>query len=271
MKWVQSSFPLFFSCVFYASMPVLVKGLVLLRFSSLSTSRQDHLVAHRVGTWKTGRFAGQDFPLQSDGTRRYPADQRLTPHEQRREADGSLRFVYGASIRSCRTCRLREQCQWNGSAPAKLRHVSVLLHPLLVGSAPLLWRDWSRRAHRRKCQHLVRHQRIKLSLPPPATASPGAADLILSRAQRARARLFWAERLARNARSTAGGQVTIKLFGVPRDFALVDWPHARFKRVGPIFENRSDSLYDLQGAPLVGKTDRDLDRTSCTTPVCDGP
>jgi hypothetical protein len=44
----------------------------------------------QVGSaWKAGRFAGQDFALQPDGTLRCPADQKLTPHEQRREADGS--------------------------------------------------------------------------------------------------------------------------------------------------------------------------------------
>ncbi|HJT55369.1 MAG TPA: hypothetical protein VJ761_02650, partial [Ktedonobacteraceae bacterium] len=71
--------------------------------------------------WKTGRFSGQDFTLQPDGTLRCPADQKLIPHEHRREADGSLRVVYGASLRSCRPCPLREQCQWNGSATAKPR------------------------------------------------------------------------------------------------------------------------------------------------------
>src|SRR6266699_2778480 len=91
--------------------------------------------------WKTGRFAGQDFTLQPDGTLQCPADQQLTPHEHRREADGSLRVVYGASIRRCRPCPLREQCQWNGSATAKPRQVSVLLHPLQVGRAPLRLRE----------------------------------------------------------------------------------------------------------------------------------
>jgi len=62
--------------------------------------------------WKAGHFSGQDFALQPDGTLRCPADQKLFAHEQRREADGSLRVVYGASIRSCRPCPLREQCQW---------------------------------------------------------------------------------------------------------------------------------------------------------------
>src|SRR5436189_95906 len=135
--------------------------------------------------WKAGRFAGQDFVLQPDGTLRCPVDQKLIPHEQRREADGSLRVVYGASIRRCRPCLLREQCQWNGTATAKPRQVSVLLHPLQVGSAPLLWRDWSRRLHRRACQQLVRHQRMEMSLSPPAAASSGKAEVILSRAQRA--------------------------------------------------------------------------------------
>ena len=70
--------------------------------------------------WKQGRFSGRDFPLQSDGTLRCPAEQTLIPHERRRETDGSLRVVYGASIRSCLPCLLREQGQWQGRATAKL-------------------------------------------------------------------------------------------------------------------------------------------------------
>ena len=169
--------------------------------------------------WKTGRFSGQDFALQPDVTLRCPADQKLIPHEQRTEADGSLRVVYGASIRSCRPCPLREQCQWNGSATAKPRQVSVLLHPLQVGSAPLLWQDWSRREHRHACLQLVRHQRIEVSQPAPAATSPPITGVTLSRAQRAHFRLSWQERLAHNARPEASSQVTIKLFGIPESFA----------------------------------------------------
>ena len=170
-------------------------------------------------SWKTGRFSGADFPLQADGTLRCPAGQKLVVQERRPEADGSLRVVYAASIRSCRPCPLREQCQWNGTATAKPRQVSVLLHPLTVGPAPLLWRDWSRRVHRRACQQLVRHQRIEVSLSPPAAAQPASADVILSRAQRAHSRLSWQARLARNARPATAGPVTIKLFGIPAPFA----------------------------------------------------
>jgi hypothetical protein len=171
------------------------------------------------GSWKAGRFSGEDFALQPDGTVCCPAGQPLHHQEQRREADGSLRVVYAASIRSCRPCPLREQCQWNGQTTTKPRQVSVLLHPLQVGSAPLLWHYSRRREHRRACIQLVRHQRIEMSLSPPAATSPPATDMILSRAQRAHSRLCWQERLARNAHPLIAHQVTIKLFGIPATFA----------------------------------------------------
>jgi hypothetical protein len=171
--------------------------------------------------WKAGRFSGQDFALQPDGTLRCPADQKLSAHEQRREADGSLRVVYGASIRSCRPCRLREQCQWQGSTTRKPRQVSVLLHPLGIGNAPLLWRDWSRRYYRRACIQLLRHQRVEVQVGPPTSPSLTAKPLPFSRAQRAHSRLSWAERLARNARAETSGQVMIRLCGVPERFATL--------------------------------------------------
>src|SRR2546425_4331843 len=169
--------------------------------------------------WKAGRFSGQDFPLQPDGTLRCPAGQSLVAHERRRETDGSLRVVYAASIRSCRPCLLREQCQWQGNATAKPRQVSVLLHPLIVGSAPLLWKDWSRRLHRRACMHLLRQQRVEVQVEQGLSASPALAPVPLSRAQRAHYRLDFQERLARNARVPTASQVTIRLYGVPEGFA----------------------------------------------------
>ncbi len=170
-------------------------------------------------SWKAGRFSGQDFALQPDGTLRCPANQSLVAHERRREADGSLRVVYAASIRSCRPCPLREQCQWNGSATAKPRQVSVLLHPLVVGSEPVLWKDWSRRQHRRVCMQLLRHQRVEVRVEEGLSAAPTLPPAPLSRAQRAHYRLTFQERLARNARVSTSGQVTVRLFGVPADLA----------------------------------------------------
>ena len=171
--------------------------------------------------WKRGRFSGRDFVRQPDGTLRCPAGQSLSAHERRRETDGSLRVVYAASIRSCRPCLLREQCQWQGRATDKPRQVSVLLQPLAVASAPVLWRDWSRRRQRHACLHLVRSQRVEVQIEPNGASSPPTETSPLSRAQRAHWRLSWAERLARNARAPTAGRVTILLFGVPADFASV--------------------------------------------------
>ena len=170
-------------------------------------------------SFKTGRFTGTDFPLQPDGTLRCPAGSTLTLQERRQEADGSLRLVYAASIRSCRFCELREQCQWNGSSTKKPRQVSVLLHPLSVGSEPLFWRDWSRREHRRACMHLLRHQRVDITCPPVLPPSTPEQDPILSRAQRAHTRLSWEERLARNLAPFGSSSLSVRLFGVPEAFA----------------------------------------------------
>ncbi len=169
-------------------------------------------------TWKAGRFSGGDFAFQPDGTLCCPAGQKLSAHERRREADGGLRVVYAASIRSCRPCPLREQCQWLGKATAKPRQVSVLLHPLTVGGAPVLWRDWSRRRHRRACMQLLRQQQVTVQIE--RESAPCSRPAFLSRAQRAHYRLDWPERLARNARTPTASRVTIRLFGVPEPFAL---------------------------------------------------
>jgi hypothetical protein len=169
--------------------------------------------------WKAGRFSGNDFTLQPDGMLRCPANQPLRVQEQRREVDGSLRVVYAASIRSCRPCPLREQCQWNGSATAKPRQVSVLLHPLSVGGEPLLWRDWSRRVHRRACIQLLRHQRVEVQREPDITPNREDPSLPLSRASRAHSRLSWAERQARNVRRPLSPPIKLHLFGVPNTFA----------------------------------------------------
>lgn len=165
-------------------------------------------------SWKAGRFTGTDFPLQPDGTLRCPAGNMLLPHERRRERDGSLRVVYSASIRVCRPCPLREQCQWNGSTTAKPRQVSILLHPLSEGSAPLLWRDWHRRRQRRACSRLHR-QCLEIQMEPALPRTAVSSPPTISRAQRAHYRLSWDERLARNARIDQAERISLTLFGIP--------------------------------------------------------
>lgn len=44
---------------------------------------------------------------------------RFTARSGEERADGSLRVVYAASIRDCRPCPLREQCQWEGHETRK--------------------------------------------------------------------------------------------------------------------------------------------------------
>jgi hypothetical protein len=169
--------------------------------------------------WKTGRFTGADFPLQPNGTLRCPAGQELRAQEQRREADGSLRVVYAASIRSCRPCPLRERCQWSGSETRKPRQVSVLLHPLPVGSDPVLWRDWHRRHQRQACLHLHR-QRLVIQMEPALPTTPAVSPSTISRAERAHYRLSWNERLSRNTRSSSAPGVQLHLFGIPTRLAI---------------------------------------------------
>ena len=191
--------------------------------------------------WKAGRFSGRDFTLQPDGTLRCPANQELRVQEQRREVDGSLRVVYAASIRSCLPCPLREQCQWQGHATKKPRQVSVLLHPIAVGPAPLLWRDWSRREHRRACIRLVRHQRLEVSLSLPATSSPIATRSSPGHNVRARASRGPSGSLAMRARKLLGksrsscsaSQQTLPPHSVSRqlNFALIA---DRLPLLGPV-------------------------------------
>ena len=168
---------------------------------------------------KPGASQGAARAPQTDGTLRCPAGKTLYPTEQRREADGTLRVLYAARSADCRSCRLRKQCQWHGRHTKKPRRVSILMHPLQGGSAPLLWRDWSRREHRRACMQLLRHQRVDIQLGPPSQDKPDPPPATFSRAQRAHYRLSWHERLARNARDSATCRPTITLFGVPDAFA----------------------------------------------------
>ena len=171
------------------------------------------------GGWKAGRYAGEDFTLQADGTVCCPEGKKLFLQERRQEGDGSLRMVYEARMADCRACESRPQCQWHGHQAQHPRRVSVLLHPRTGGAAPLLWRDWPRREQRRACTQAVRHQQLHVEeTAGPADPSP-APPAVLSRAQRAHYRLSWQERFARNVRAETAGQLTFKLFGIPESFA----------------------------------------------------
>ncbi len=173
------------------------------------------------GAWKAGCYWGEDFVLQPDGTVGCPAGKKLFLQERRQERNGSLRMVYEARIADCRACEQRPQCQWHGHQAQHPRRVSVLLHPRKGSSAPLLWRDWPRREQRRACIRLLRGQHLNVQEGIVPQSQPPAPPAVLTRSQRAHARLSWQERLARNVRAETSGQVTIQLFGVPEGLAAL--------------------------------------------------
>jgi hypothetical protein len=172
-----------------------------------------------AGAWKAGHYTGTDFALQPDGTVRCPQGKSLFPQERRREDNGSLRIVYEARIADCRACPVRPHCQWHGKQAQHPRRVSLLLHPRLGGSAPLLWCDWPRREQRRACIQVLHRQQVNVVACPPPSVQPLPRPAVLSRAQRAHYRLSWEERLARNAQVPAPVLTTLTLYGIPDSFA----------------------------------------------------
>jgi len=190
--------------------------------------------AQLTGQWarapRPGLFAGKDFTPQENGSLNCPAGETLWERERRLQADGSLRIYYAARVSSCRTCALRTQCLRGEPTQRLGRKVSVVVGrplappnpaaaelgaPLPVGTEPLLWRDWERRAGRRAWMGWLRSQQVsitRLSTSPP-TQSRGSPTL--TRAQRAHRRLSWAQRLSRNAARAQSPQVRIQLCGIP--------------------------------------------------------
>lgn len=193
-------------------------------------------VSYRPPQWadsRMGCIAGTQFTPQPDGTLRCPAGFPLYPQERRPERDGSLRVLYAARIGHCRPCPLREECQGYGVATKKPRRVSAVLWPRglatsssappppLPAAHPILWGDWERRSHWRELMKLLRSQCVDVRLAETSASAQSPPARHLSRAQRAHWRLSWAERLARNAASSASCSVSITLFGIPDAFAEV--------------------------------------------------
>ena len=88
-----------------------------------------------------------------------------------------------------------------------------------IGSSSGLWGDWQRRFHRREVVKLLARQRVDVRVADASSPTEFSPVRPLSRAQRARYRLSWAQRLARNAALHTSSSLSITLFGIPDAFA----------------------------------------------------
>ena len=86
--------------------------------------------------------------------------------------------------------------------------MSVLLHPLVVGAAPLRLSGLEPEVSSVGVPARgSRDQRLEMQVESGSSVSPILAPALLSRAQRAHYRLSWQERFARNARAPTASRV----------------------------------------------------------------
>ncbi len=188
----------------------------------------------------TKGFAGSEFALQPDGTLHCPAGHSLTVQERRPERNGSLRIVYGARLKHCRPCPLREQCQ-ESPTTKKPRQVSAVFGPLASPPSmpaqpppeppaqqaphPVLWGDWPRCQLRRQWIRVLRTQTVQITFrsPQPEENPPVSYEEVRTRGQRAHWRLSWLQRMARNARLPTASPLEITIYGLPA--ALAQYVH----------------------------------------------
>lgn len=191
----------------------------------------------------SGRYGGQDFVWQPDGTLCCPAGQRLvcvTPRTKRGCA------IYGAPAAICQACAQRSQCLGGGSQARTGRTVSVfpasqaLVSPApkaptpalpeapplaavaappapVPGALPLLWQDIAALAGLRAARRALRSQRVEIER---LDGPPVPVSSWQTRSERAHRRQTWARRHARNAQP-AHRQWRAHLHGVPARIAAV--------------------------------------------------
>jgi hypothetical protein len=140
--------------------------------------------------WKAGRFSGQDFALQADGTLRCRAGQALvarrSAQRSRREPARGLcgQHPQLSPLSPAGTVSMAGQ-RHRQAAPGE----RALASPRRRFRAPARGADWSRRQHRRVCKQLLRSQRVEVQVEQGLSAGPDLAPAPLSRAQRAHDRL----------------------------------------------------------------------------------
>ena len=185
-----------------------------------------------------GRFSGKDFVLLDEATLRCPAGKLLRSRSRLPLRNGNLRICYSAKIGDCRSCPLAQQCIGRNACGDKPRQVSGIrkrVEPIcrpkvapwheqeeqrdelkLQPPCELQWCDVGGRAIRRTWFRVLRKQQVNVEEKeaPSILPFPQTSSQVLTRAQRAHARLSWQERQVRNRRTSCSTQFQITLFGV---------------------------------------------------------
>ncbi|MEW6737792.1 MAG: hypothetical protein AB1489_41310 [Acidobacteriota bacterium] len=92
---------------------------------TISTKIAQSIKAKAKGRSK-GKFAGDDFKLQEDGTIRCPANKILTI-ASKRKTPRYERIIYEASIADCKKCNLAADCMEKGKTVKRGRSFSICL------------------------------------------------------------------------------------------------------------------------------------------------
>jgi hypothetical protein len=194
-----------------------------------------------VESWarSNGKFAGNDFTVESERSLRCPAGHSMYRREVRRNGRGDLLLIFSMARRTCLQCPLRERCVANGSAMTNGRRITVIRRKLLDNPAlpgdnspaptrdisvsrskaihPVVWEDLPAVFLRRDLrQNLRQHQ---LEFDSMISLAQKQSPSLLSRDQRAHRRICWSERLARNALAPQQQHWKVRLFGISTTLA----------------------------------------------------
>jgi hypothetical protein len=194
------------------------------------------------------RFSAQDFRFGEGDTLICPTGKILRPRERRRLPNGDLRVLYAAKVHECRTCPQAGACLGRGASGEDGRRVSGMrrvigwqMQPSPISDQPgqrlvqpqqegqevrmLEWCDLGGRGVRRGLVRQLRRQQVSITSLGAASAAVPEEARVWTRAERARRRRSWADRLARNACGEATQRWSVTLPGVAP--ALAAYPGLR--------------------------------------------
>ena len=182
------------------------------------------------------RFSAQDFRLEEGDTLTCPIGKMLRPRERRKLANGDLRVLYAAKVHDCRTCPQAGVCLGRSASGDDGRRVSGIrrvvgwqMQPSLLPDKPeqplaqpeqevraLEWGDLGGRGVRRGLVRQLRRQQVSITNLDAASAVARANTeaRVWTRAERARRRRSWEDRLARNTCGETTQRWSVTLPGV---------------------------------------------------------